>query len=460
MNADERFVELWNDYLEGELDESRIAELQALVAGDNRRLQVATDSYQIHRLLGLIAQDSSSRQDDFVSETLARLPADHGHFVDGVRQRLAHGTPPQGTPARMRPAKWPAAIAAAAVLALVASLTLLQPNVAPEIARITGLSGSVQWTGDRGRVAHDVEVGSSLSGGMLESLPADSWGTLAFHDGSTITISGQSMLTISEREQKELYLRVGSLSASVLPQPIGRPMLIHTPTAKLEVLGTQFTVKAGPASTILRVSEGRVRVTRLVDGRVTEVPAEHQLVVSANRMAHFGVIRPPKPVRSWQSRLPSGARYGEWLPELGDGNGGLRARPIMVYRPRLKKLFTLYRAELVVSHGQSAPVVLTSGRKFRIRGHIESAGEVHFGLTAHHAAGGLAGDYAVARRLEVKDNTGGPLDVELHLEDFRPQGERLPDSPIGLILVYCWCFTLDVDAGLSISSVELIQAEP
>ena len=27
MNADERFIELWNDYLEGELDESGIAEL-------------------------------------------------------------------------------------------------------------------------------------------------------------------------------------------------------------------------------------------------------------------------------------------------------------------------------------------------------------------------------------------------------------------------------------------------
>jgi len=46
MNSDERFIELWNDYLEGELDESGIAELQALVAGDERLLRMATDIYQ------------------------------------------------------------------------------------------------------------------------------------------------------------------------------------------------------------------------------------------------------------------------------------------------------------------------------------------------------------------------------------------------------------------------------
>ena len=94
-------------------------------------------------------------------------------------------------------ARWPWTVAAAALIALMANVYFLLANVEPEIARITELSGSVQWTGDGGRVVHDIEVGSSLRGGTLESLSADSWGTLAFRDGSTLTISGQSMLTIS-----------------------------------------------------------------------------------------------------------------------------------------------------------------------------------------------------------------------------------------------------------------------
>ena len=55
MNGVERFVELWNDFLEGELGECGIAELRALVAADARLLKLAADSYQTHRLLGLLA---------------------------------------------------------------------------------------------------------------------------------------------------------------------------------------------------------------------------------------------------------------------------------------------------------------------------------------------------------------------------------------------------------------------
>ncbi len=458
MSIDERFIELWNDYLEGELDESGIAELRALARENERLLGMAADSYQMHRLLGFIAQDSASRQEAFVSETLARLPADDAHFVREVMQQVPEGPPRRRTTTRMLVKKWRVVIAAAAVVVLIAGVYFLFTMAEPEIARITELSGSIQWTGDGGRVIHDIEVGTLLRGGTLESLSADSWSTLAFRDGSTVTISGQSMLTISERESKELYLRVGSLSASVLPQPKSEPMLIHTPTARLEVLGTRLALEAEPASTILRVNEGRVRVTRLVDGSVADVPAKHQVVASANRMADFSVTRRPEPVSSWQSSLPKGSLYGEWLPELEESGSGLRATPMLLYRQ--KELVTFYVAALAVSHGPSPPAVLTSGGKFRIRGHVESPGEVYFGLTAHHPDGGFAGKYVAARKFEGIQETGEQLDVELRLEEFRPEESGFPDSPVGLILVDWWCCTANADAGLSISNVELIPADP
>ena len=36
MNTDDRFIELWNDFLEGEIDAQGMTELQQLIAADDR----------------------------------------------------------------------------------------------------------------------------------------------------------------------------------------------------------------------------------------------------------------------------------------------------------------------------------------------------------------------------------------------------------------------------------------
>jgi hypothetical protein len=462
MNDDERFIELWNDYLEGELDESGITELRALVEADDRLLGMAADSFQMHRLLGLIAQDSGSRQDDFVAETLARLPADNDHFTEGVMHNLPNASPRKGTTTSKLIAKCPMAIATAAVLALIASVVFLQPKAEPDIARITELNGSVRWTGGGGRVILALDVGSSLPGGTLEPLSADSWADLEFRDGSTVTVSGRSVLTISEHHQKELHLRGGSLSANVTPQPAGKPMLIHTPTARLEVLGTQLNVEAELSSTMLNVNAGNVRVTRLADGSVADVPAEHQVVASVDRQAKLNVTRRPGPVTAWQSNLPRDRLHGNWLPGPNDGIGGLRTAPMLWGDP--EDPVTLYAVALSVSRNRPTPVLLISGTKFRIRGRIESSGTVYFGLTTLHGKGGFAGKFQVERRFDISiEETGQPVDIELRLDDFRPQDQELiakypetfPASAVGLELFDWWCCTVNEDAGLEITHVDL-----
>jgi hypothetical protein len=461
MNADEQFIELWNDYLEGEVDEAGMAELQALVAGNERLLRMAADSYQMHRMLGLIAQDSTSRQDNFVRETLARLPADDDHFIEGVMQHLPHRLPGKRIMARKLGAKWPVAVAAAAVVALIASVVLLRPKAELDIVRITELNGSVRWTGSGGRVVAALDIGSSLPGGTLETLSADSWADLEFRDGSTVTVSGRSVLTVSEHRQKELHLRAGSLSASVVRQPTDKPMLIHTPTARLEVLGTQLNVEAELSTTMLNVNAGRVRVKRLADGSVAEVPAEHQVVASIERDGKLNVTRRPVPVTTWQSNLATDKLHGNWLPESGDNKSGLRTAPLLWGNP--EKPITLYAVSLGVSRKRPTPVLLSSGARFRIRGQIERAGKVFFGLTTRHINGGFAGKFLVERDFEVVDETGRFVDIELGLEDFRPQEKELtdkhpdvfPGSPVGLELFDWWCCTVNEDAGLEITNVEL-----
>ena len=96
----------------------------------------------------------------------------------------------------MRIGKWLAALAAAVLL--LGGIYFLAPRDEPEIATITEMNGALQWTGDGGRVVRDLEAGSVLHGGTLESLSADSWAVLTFRDRSTVTLSGRSTLTISE----------------------------------------------------------------------------------------------------------------------------------------------------------------------------------------------------------------------------------------------------------------------
>jgi len=462
MNADEQFIELWNDYLEGELDEAGMAKLQALVAGDERLLRMAADSYQMHRMLGLIAQDSTSRQEDFVRETMDRLPADDAHFIEEVMQHLPHQSPRKYAERRKLGAKWQVAVAAAAVVGLLAGVYfLLFANVEPEIARLTESSGPLRWTGNGGRVTHDIEAGNWLGGGTIESLSTDSWGTLEFRDGSRVTVSGQSMLTISEHDQKELFLREGIMSASISTQPHGRHMLVHTPTARLEVLGTRLDVDAGLTSTVLRVSDGLVRATQLSDGSVTEVPAGHQVVASVGRHAEMKITRSLGPVVRWRSNLPADRLYGDWLSVLDSSIGGLRNAPMLWGDP--DEPIMLYVVSLSVSRNRPTPVLLTSGTRFLIRGRIESPGKVYFGLTTKHVKGGFAGKFLVERNFEDVLKGGKLLDIELHLEDFRPQEEELtekqpdlfPASPVGLELFDWWCCTVKEDAGLVITQVEL-----
>lgn len=387
-----------------------------------------------------------SRQ--FAYDSEGDAPAQFG--LSSVAQNLAK------TPRRSRrPGWWSWAAVAAAAVVLVGSIAFMRGGTEEEIAVITEVNGALQWTGSGGRIVRDLEAGSSLRGGTLESLSADSWAVLTFRDGSTVTVSGQSTLTISEGQQKQLRLREGNISASVAPQPLGRPMLIHTPTAKLEVLGTQLNVDAEADSTMLRVNEGRVRATRLTDGSAAEVPADHQVVVSASGRAELKVSRRLQSIHSWQSRLPSGAIYGKWVREEG---GMLRAAPV-VLNPE-KDPITLYLASISAWRGEAPPAVPMSGGRFRIRGRIEASSELYFGLTMKHTKGGFAGKYVTLRSITLSEKTGRRFEIELPIGGFQPQEKEFPASPLGLELVDLWCFTYNQNAELSIASVELLPSTP
>ena len=229
------------------------------------------------------------------------------------------------------------AIAAGIAVMLTVNLYYQYVNANRNIARITGLNGTLSWIGDGGQIvqgdtsqqtstrwSNTLSEGAELPGGTIEGMAPDSWFKLKFHDGSTGMISGDSILTFSDQGQKELRLRQGRFSADVMPQLEGKPMLIHTSVAVLKVIGTQFDVEAGPESTMLYVREGIVQMLRVHDGKMVDVPANHRVVTTANSDMLLQFVAPERmwiqtPV--WENISSSGDQNSIATQEIHDHDG-------------------------------------------------------------------------------------------------------------------------------------------
>ena len=348
----------------------------------------------------------------------------------------------------------------AAAAAIIALITIVSwPDKQERVATVVELNGAVRWTGDGGQVVHDLAIGDSLSGGTLESLAADSWIQIAFEDDSSVTISGSSSLTISKRDgRKLLHLRRGHISANVEPQPENKPLKIITPSAEAVVLGTQFNIIADELITSLTVNKGLVRVTRLADGSVQEVPADHQVVASLEQDTEFKAQPRRQHANTWKGVFPQDVRHGSWVAPEGSGEGYVKAQPLL-WKENPDKPVMLHVTLLSVS-AYKAPVVLEKGTKFHVRGQINKTKHVVFGITTNHAKGGFAGKYVAAQEIKVEEGESeakGQFEVSLPLESFNRQKKCFPSSPVGHEIFDVWVLTIEEDVGLEIFEIELLK---
>ena len=475
MTNASQFESLWNSYLEGELDEAGIAELQQLFALDHALLEAAADSFRTHRLLGLNAQDTEARHEQFVAATMAMLPQEHNAFVSQVMEDLPANNMKRAGSHR---ALYRSFMVTAVAVVVCAGFFFSRPS--SEIARITGIHGRVQWTGKGGVVEEMTQVGRTLEGGTLEMVSADAWVDLRYRDDTTVTVSGRSLLTLSEQEQKIIHLRYGNLSANVLPQPIGCPMVVRTPSADLSVLGTRFDVDAQQEATTLLVSEGRVRLKRSGDGEEVNVIAQQG--VTASLQDHQGLIPIERKaaVSAWKSNLKSDVVTGKWMSDLSRLSWQLkkavaegrmdRIRASEVYRDAstfdqgpgsVWAMPTSFGSLVVLSivRETTSPVVLTPGARFQIRGRLlDQSVEAEFGISVNNPGGGFSGKFRVVVGLDAVPITGEPFTLELPLSYFcGDEKVGLREALTGKELRDWWCVTKSASAKLEILSVELIE---
>ena len=369
---------------------------------------------------------------------------------------------PKREPSYLRPIL---AMAALVVIGFFINFLMTQPVLNPvAIAKIKALSGSLVYTGDRGIVRKDLKEGDSLEGGTIEGMTPDAWFELEFSDGSIVMISGNSMLTFSDDGQKKLRLKEGGFSANVNPQPKDKPMLVSTRTALFEVMGTRFSVDAEPTAATLRVSEGRVRATRLSDNLSVEVPAKHRVVASQDH--ELTPERLPDSISIWESRLERGAKggHGDWVPAQGGEPPYLRAIPYTIAAKIDAKQRTIYTLGKSALRKDSPPVILKPGSRIRVQGKMDTPHKIWFGVTLRRPDGDFAGRFQIIVPAE-RFQPGETFDVTLNPEEYhldpslKKWASDLAKNPFDLKVGGVWCHSLWDSVGLQVSKMEILAPE-
>ncbi len=480
MNDRQRFEDLWNDFLEGEQSPEGVTVLQQMLQ-DPDRLSQATDQYQLHRLLGLQGQGLNENEDDFVAATMDLLPADPEQFVTEVEATVSKlqvrnvigRNKGNDSFHRLRIGISTFVLTAAASLLLSCWLYYGWRSTTPEI-ELVEFRGEILLTGDGGKVVEGLAIGHRFLGGTVESVSPDSYCKLRFDDKTTVTISGRTLLTLSQNGQKIVRLRRGNLSADVAPQPIDHPMLVFTEAAELKVLGTEFNVEATTGATSLVVNEGLVRLKRLTDGKQIEVPARQSVIASLEDESGLSPIRREAPVTAWQSDLNQDAVIGKWVSRhwmLGAklkkavANGQMtKSAAVNAYKTAASfddatgsvwAMPSPVGSLIVLSPRRSLkqPVLLNANTWVKVCGRTFSKFPMKIGLSVGLPDGGFEGKYST-QTPGSEMAAGEDFEIELPIDRFR-DAKNPSSAPTGKELIDWWCIAESSSAKYEITRVEI-----
>jgi ferric-dicitrate binding protein FerR (iron transport regulator) len=333
MNRTEHELELMRLYLEG------VASLE-----------------ETQELESLIVKDASVRQ-DFLRYT----------HLDSALAGVRRSQPLMVAPRRSIWLSWRPLAAAAACLAMLCGWWLTRPA---QIVEVLAVSGIVKWHTEDG-ASSVVGEGQYLRAGRFESADEESLLRLRFSDGTQFTLSGAGEARVSEETGKRVVMRGVTLTATVVPQPKGKPLHVLTPTAELEVLGTVFMLDATDDMTRLSVEEGRVRLRRLADGELVEVAADGVLMATHDVSQSLTPLRNQRLPRTWSASFdPVRERIaGRLLAADATGPVRVAAGPKVVSDPMGEGPRLLHwRLYVAAQRGQSFVALAPgAGLEFRMR---------------------------------------------------------------------------------------------
>jgi ferric-dicitrate binding protein FerR (iron transport regulator) len=145
-----------------------------------------------------------------------------------------------------------------------------------------------------------LRAGSSLAAlhGLVlvpgDTVQAAGAATLHGADGSSLVLDTGARLAIEAGAGgMRLRLERGELEADIAPQAAHRTVVLVTAQARVEVIGTRFTLDAAPTRTRLDLEHGVVRLTRLSDGAALEMHANQTATVADATAFAAQPLHPP-----------------------------------------------------------------------------------------------------------------------------------------------------------------------
>lgn len=160
------------------------------------------------------------------------------------------------------------------------------------IARLESVRGNVYLLGREPSEKTPARAGGGIAWGAgLVTEGQGSAAVVTFPDSTRLEVSADSTLSrlsdgdepnaapTSDAKGKYAFLSQGTVTASVADQAKDRALRLDTPHARVEVLGTRYTLACGPDATTLKVWKGAVRFTRVFDGQAITVKAGYQAAV-------------------------------------------------------------------------------------------------------------------------------------------------------------------------------------
>ncbi len=299
------------DYLEKSLTDEQFQEMRKLI-----------EKPAFQRMLADYAIDQSILRELTRSEELVEGLEKSPDFQKIATQRSASTDSPV--------AKWlsgrMAVFAAISAMLLVAITGALSPHwnstlpAGADAIQIQSVVGTVSIENKLADAGMFLEEGKLISTDDIAS-----FARISYADGTVLVLAGSSAIVCSSNNgQKLIQIKQGNISASVSPQPTGKPLLIETDAARIEVVGTNLAISANQLSTRLDVTEGKVKIQERSLGNQADVSAGDYAVANVGEKIEVSQqsITPDTWEIDFEEGLPEGWQQGTWV-QKGSPNGVL-----------------------------------------------------------------------------------------------------------------------------------------
>ncbi|MCM8537068.1 MAG: FecR domain-containing protein [Lentisphaeraceae bacterium] len=135
---------------------------------------------------------------------------------------------------------------------------------------------------------------------------------ILYSDGTQINLDEKTTLLVyGSSKGKKILLNHGRLDADVAPQPDGKPLILQTPLAQAEVLGTSLSLTSLKGESVLNVTEGAVRFKNL-KGNKDVVKAGQFARAMENAPILAQVVKPKIEIKPREND-PEVLKHDRWL---------------------------------------------------------------------------------------------------------------------------------------------------